>query len=171
MAPPQNEVFAKGAPIRINTVSIVLQEFFVMFRSSPFPMIHCIIPRMQDSVIELSNIFHIIFVQNWINLKLTKTMEKLSMLLITTAECQFLIAVFIYCLVMISIDLSETTQKSAPEIQDNIRDKFSPRKNPKNFFFLTKFFLGPNLSRITYRSCISYAIILYFFSVAVELQY
>ena len=46
-----------------------------------------------------------------------------------------IIVVCIYCLVIINIDLSETTQKSALEIQD----KMQSETKSKNFF-LTKIF-------------------------------
>ena len=50
------------------------------------------------------------------------------------------IAVCIYRLVMINIDLSETTQKSALEIQD----KFQSDTKSENFFFQQNFFPDKN---------------------------
>ena len=44
-----------------------------------------------------------------------------------------------YRLVMISINLSETAQKSALEIRDNVRDKIQSEKKSK-IFLSTKFF-------------------------------
>ena len=61
------------------------------------------------------------------------------------AAC-LIFAVCTFRLVMISIDLSETTEKSVLEIQDNIRDKIqSKTKSETNFFsdkklFFSKFF-------------------------------
>ena len=87
-----------------------------------------------------------------------------------------LVAVYTYCLVMISIDLSETTQKSALEIRDNIRDKIQSETKFKTIFFSDKIvfpdkkenclrlefvsdgILSQIMSQTTYRSCISSAI-------------
>ena len=66
-----------------------------------------------------------------------------------TIKCAVaLIAVCVYRLLMISIDLSETTQKSTLEIQDKIQSetKFSPRQNlnffSDNYFFFQRKFVS-----------------------------
>ena len=86
---------------------------------------------------------------------------------------------------MISIDLSETPQKSALEIRDNIRDKIHSETKFKTNFFSDKFFFLDKkenclrlefvsdgiLPQITYRSCISYAISRRFLEIQVYLLY
>ena len=70
----------------------------------------------------------------------------------STGVLQFLnrfIAVCIYRLVMISIDLSETTQKvhwkSETKFRDNVQDKIQSEKKSKNFYW-KKILLGKKIS-------------------------